>query len=460
MDNPAIASTISTPANFKASWIHVHNIFAAHGASNVSFVWCPSASAWANGTAMQWYPGDQYVDEVCAQAPTVDPSVSFASEFAPFDAAAATMGKPMMIGSFGVSDSTPGAKAQWITDAYRALATTFTNIGAAIEDGTGTAAMTTSPDVQAAWNSSVTQSSLYTAPTVNLPTGPLVPASGTMLGSMLTKGNKTSEPAAWNALESNSAGNVAMAQTIYPWGATIPTWRESYNISQGRIPMISWGATSTTEIASGKDDAYIRSTATAIKALGSQVFVRWFWEMDGSFFAPQAVSPDSFKAAWAHIRAIFTSVGATNTVWVWSPTAYGFTTGKAQAFYPGNDLVDWVAADGFNFYPMVPNSSPSSFANIFAAFNAWGTSVGKPMMVAATGSVENSDPMAKANWITNMARTVQVLDPGIRAICYLDEPSGSYTNPGLILPWQLTSSSNAMQAWNDIAQQPTFANAR
>ena len=45
MDDPALASTVLTPANFKAAWVHVHNIFAAHGASNVSWVWCPSASS-------------------------------------------------------------------------------------------------------------------------------------------------------------------------------------------------------------------------------------------------------------------------------------------------------------------------------------------------------------------------------------------------------------------------------
>ena len=460
MDNPALASTISTPANFKASWIHVHNLFAAHGATNVSWAWCPSATSWANGTAMQWYPGSQYVDSVCAQGATVTPDVSFASEFGAFDAAAATLGKPMMISSFGVSEGADGAKAQWLTEAYNTLANTFTNVSAVIEDGTGAAAMTTTSAAESAWAAGVSQAALYTAPAVTLPSGPLVPASGTLLGSMLTKGNKTSEPAAWDSLEAMSSGNVRLAQTIAPWGDTIPTWRDTYNISKGRIPMISWGGTTTTDITAGTYDSYIRSTATAIKALGSPVFLRWFWEMDGTFFAPQAVSPAAFKAAWAHIHTIFDSVGATNAVWVWSPTAYGFTNGNAQPFYPGNDLVDWVAADGFNFYPMVPNSSPVSFANIFTAFTAWGTSVGKPMMVAATGSLENSDPMAKATWIRNMARTVQVLDPGIRAICYLDEPSGSYSNPGLTLPWQLTTSPYASQAWSDIAQQPTFANAR
>jgi len=424
-------------------------------------VWCPSAKSWADGSATQWYPGSQYVDVVCAQAPTVAPTMSFASEFGPFNSAAAALGKPVMIGSFGVSEGSAGAKAQWLTDAYKTLATTFTAITAAVEDGTGGAATTTSPTAESAWAAGVSQPALYTAPVQNLPTGPLVPRPGTtMLGAMLTKGNTTSEPAAWDALEANSGGNVDLAQTIAPWGATIPTWRESYNIQHGRTPLISWGGTTTTDITSGAYDSYIRTTATAIKALGSQVFVRWFWEMDGAAFASQAVSPAAFQAAWAHIRAIFASVGASNTVWVWSPTAYGFTTGKAQPFYPGNNLVDWVAADGFNAYPGVSGTSPQSFANIFTAFNSWGTSVGKPMMVAATGALEDGTPTAKADWIRNMAKAVQVLDPGIRAICYLDEPAGWYSDPSLTLHWELGTSANATQAWHDIAAQPVFANVR
>ena len=59
-----------------------------------------------------------------------------------------------------------------------------------------------------------------------------------------------------------------------------------------------------------------------------------------------------------------------------------------------------------------------------------------------------------------MAKAVQVLDPGIRAICYLDEPAGWYSDPSLTLHWELGTSANATQAWHDIAAQPVFANVR
>lgn len=463
MDARSVAGSVASPDSFKAAWIRAHNVFAARGASNVSWVWCPSADAWANGTAMQWYPGSQYVDWTCAESGTQSIQTSFATRFAPFDTAAASLGKPMLIGSFGMAEGGPDHKAQWITHAYHTLATQMSDISAVIEDSTGAAATTSSSTSESAWAAAVSQPALYTAPTTALPAGPLVPKPGTtMLGTMLMKGNPRSEPAQWDSLEAASHGNVDVAETIYHWGAlNVPSWRDKYNVAHGRIPLISWGVGDTHDIVAGKFDSYIANTALKIKALGTQVFLRWAWEMDSAYFAPQVISPDSFKAAWAHIHAIFKSVGATNVAWVWSPTAYGFTIGHAQQYYPGNDLVDWVSADGFNSYPVVRNAKPTSFATIFSAFTAWARPLGKPMMVAATGTLEDpADPMAKANWLRNMARTVQVLDPEIRAISYLDTPAGWYSDPSLTLHWELDSSSNAMQAWSAISQGPTFADAR
>ena len=295
----------------------------------------------------------------------------------------------------------------------------------------------------------------------SLPTGPLVPPAGTsLLGVTITKGSKTSEPAVWTKLETAAGNNIDLTQIIYTWGQAIPSWRESYQLQHGRIPLISWHGVKSTDVTSGRYDTYIRSTAAGIKALGGKVFIRYFWEMDGKAFASLAVSPTAFKAAWAHIRAIFSSVGATNAVWVWSPTSYGFDVGRAQQWYPGASQVDWIAADGFNSYPGVPGSSPKTFVQIFSSFYTWGLSVGKPMMVAATGALETKDPTAKANWIKGVAAAVASSDPGIRAVCYLDTVAGWYSDPSLTLHWELTSSANATNAWNSIAKQPVFANAQ
>ena len=48
---------------FVAAWRHVHDIFAAAGATNVTWVWCPYAQVKGKfGHIARYYPGDKYVD--------------------------------------------------------------------------------------------------------------------------------------------------------------------------------------------------------------------------------------------------------------------------------------------------------------------------------------------------------------------------------------------------------------
>src|SRR5438105_15657730 len=78
------------------------------------------------------------------------------------------------------------------------------------------------------------------------------------------------------------------------------------------------------------------------------VFIEWFPDMDTSSLA---VSPASFVSAWRHVHDIFAARGATNAVWVWCPSAPGFASSTAQAYYPGDTYVDWACADGYNWAP-------------------------------------------------------------------------------------------------------------
>ena len=64
-----------------------------------------------------------------------------------------------------------------------------------------------------------------------------------------------------------------------------------------------------------------------------------------------------FVAAWDHIRAIFAAVGVKNAAWVWCPTANGFNPdGRAAAFYPGDNKVDWICADAYPSHRSVSTS--------------------------------------------------------------------------------------------------------
>jgi hypothetical protein len=226
-----------------------------------------------------------------------------------------------------------------------------------------------------------------------------------------------------------------------------PNWREQWDLAGGRIPFISWAGISTTEITSGADDALIAARADGIKTLGQPVFLRWFWEMDSKNHAALVVSPASYIAAWNHLRAIFAARGATNAAWVWCPTSYGFKTGTAQRFYPGDGAVDWICADGYNWAPGKPGSKWTSFGKIFDAFYAWGVQRPRPLIVGEYGAQERS-PGEKAAWVLDARTTMQNKFTNIAGLVYFDA-NKTYD-------WRMDTTSSALDAFRTTALDPYF----
>jgi beta-mannanase len=125
-------------------------------------------------------------------------------------------------------------------------------------------------------------------------------------------------------------------------------------------------------------------------------------------------SPADYVAAWKHIRLIFAEQHVTNVAWVWCPTARGFASGSAQAYYPGNSEVDWVCADT---YPR-PRSR-ASFAAILQPFLTWAARHPKPIMIGEYGVPQTYGAPLRAQWLRGAEQTV-VRDRQIKALVYFD----------------------------------------
>ena len=123
------------PAKYVAAWHHIHNLFAAGGATNAVWVWCPNRSSVPNArwnAAANYYPGDSYVDWVC-----VDGYNRTATSWRQFRALLSTFSttyaarKPIMIGeTASVEGTTAGRKAAWIDDARNAMKAEFPSVAA------------------------------------------------------------------------------------------------------------------------------------------------------------------------------------------------------------------------------------------------------------------------------------------------------------------------------------------
>ena len=121
----------------------------------------------------------------------------------------------------------------------------------------------------------------------------------------------------------------------------------------------------------------------------------------------------------AHPSASSSRPASTNVSWVWCPNAWGFHTGEAQKFYPGDEYVDWICANGYNWAPGRQGDEWRPFEWIFQHFYDWAVGRGKPLMIGEFG-VQERKPGEKAEWLRDAADVLKTKFPEIKAIVYFN----------------------------------------
>jgi hypothetical protein len=302
------------------------------------------------------------------------------------------------------------------------------------------------PEPEAAPAVTSTTTTSTTAPPSGLGTGVLLGVST----SPEVRG-LAAERSAVEDLEQRLGRTLDINHNFYPWDRPFPSETERWDLQAGRIPMISWNGrdVTTASIAAGAYDGMIRPRARQTRDLRQRVLIRWFWEMDGNKKADYAGTPEEYIAAWRHIVRIFRDEGADNVEWVWCPNASAFNDGSAQQFYPGDDFVDWVCADGYNWAPGRAGDEYRSFKDIFGGFYAWATLHDKPIMIGEFG-VQERRPGEKAQWITDAREAIKRDFPRLRAIVYF--------NANKDYDWRLSTSASALEAFRQLAHDPWFVN--
>jgi beta-mannanase len=261
---------------------------------------------------------------------------------------------------------------------------------------------------------------------------------------------RRAQQAAVAGLERRIGRRLGIDHIDVPWGSGLG-WRPAWDVAQGRIPLLTIGVGGDTgEVAAGRHDAYLRSLAGQVRALGEPVFLRYAPRMDAA--GAWVRSPQSFVAAWRHVHDLFAGVAAR---WVWTAGAAAFAGEgeRADAFWPGDAYVDWIGADGYNAYGCGGQTTWRSLADLFGAFSVWGAPKGKPLMLAGTGSTEDpADPSRKARWLDEAAATLAARMPQVQAFVYV-EPRGACS-------WPVDSSTAALDAFRRLAHDPHFLTGR
>jgi hypothetical protein len=200
----------------------------------------------------------------------------------------------------------------------------------------------------------------------------------------------------------------------------------------GAIPLFSWnsgfsGSGDPTKftlaaLRAGRYDRYIRYFARSAAAWGWPFFLRFDWEMNGSWFpwgaGVNGNTPKEYVFAWRHVHRIFDEAGATNVTWVWCP----FVGTGLKQFYPGDRYVDWTGLDGYNWGPESPMGLPwQTFDQLFADSYRLVARIApdKPMMLGEVASTGNDEQ--KATWIEEMFAGLRHRYRKVQALVWFDK---------------------------------------
>jgi hypothetical protein len=243
----------------------------------------------------------------------------------------------------------------------------------------------------------------------------------------------------------------------------------------GAYPMITWvpwdptvpspgdqGGFLMRDVANGAHDGYIADIASEVAEWDGPIFIRFAQEMNGTWYpwGKHQNSPEEYVAAWRHVHKIFEERGAGHVTWVWNPSEKNHPE-SLNLWYPGDDVVDWAAVDGYNWdAPQYWREGDDTWRLLDRVFKPSFDDINifvppdKPRMIAETASNERAgDPAKKAAWICDaFGRALPEVLPDVKAVIWFDQP----TNEGSVVPWPIDSSPESLAAFRAAVSPPYY----
>jgi beta-mannanase len=480
MDEPGNRTWVGSPKSFRAAWAHVREIFAGLPAS---FVWAPTAAAFGSDAADRFYPGHDQVDWIAADGyngPGCRPQGGWrelSDLFGDFYAWGSSHGKPLMLGETGSAEdpADAGRKAAWFDNAARDLATEMPNVQAVIyfdarkacDYRVGSSSRSiegfkrlaldphfqTTPLPNPTSNATTTRPATTTTrptPTTDPPStspgpspppgglgGSMVPSSGALWGTSKFDRN-------W---EAQLGRKFDIVHFYHQWTHEFPTAEERALAAEGRLLLINWKSPgSWPAVANGSQDAQITATANRLKAFGRKLFLVFHHEPENDI--PATGQPADYARAFRRVVDTFNRVGADNVLFVWN--MMGYVGGHGDIYptlYPGDEYVDWIAYDPYNWYGCRSGSKPRSFAEITKPFYDWTAAhaPGKPLMLAEYGLQEQpGGSPSKAAWFHDQLTQLKTARTRIKALVYFNNLHNC--------DWRITSSGASVAAYRDVGR--------
>ena len=200
-------------------------------------------------------------------------------------------------------------------------------------------------------------------------------------------------------LEAKTGMPFSQIMWYQDWSTPFPADLCEKVAKKGAVPHIVWEPWLWTDkekikldnINSGEWDNFIRTYAKDVKKWGKLVFIRTAHEFNIEGYPWCVVNngknPKKYVDAFRRIHDIFKSEGAVNAKFVWCPMRESWPQEKwndMNLAYPGDQYVDWIGIDGYNWGTTQPWSQWQSFKELFrdVARSLWRKYPTKPIMLS------------------------------------------------------------------------------
>lgn len=202
--------------------------------------------------------------------------------------------------------------------------------------------------------------------------------SGELLSVEKDLGKKISTVSIFKQFGSKTNNSLSMDDLAYAKSQNMKiqlAW-EPWNPEEGQNQSVDY----LNAIVNGKEDAYLQSFADSLRNYNGPVVLRFGHEMNGNWY-PWGNRPEDYIKAYRYIFNFFKKSGVGNVTWMWCTNAENVPTSpisQVSKFYPGDDVVDEIGIDGFNF----GKGSWRSFNDIFLpAYNFLQREYPKPIEI-------------------------------------------------------------------------------
>lgn len=209
-------------------------------------------------------------------------------------------------------------------------------------------------------------------------------------------------------------------------------------------------------IASGVCDDFLHKAAKNLSQFHEPFFFRFAWEMniatnDWSTIMTGSTAQE-YVDAWRKFHSIMEQDGASNVLWVFSPQVENPTSDDITALYPGDQYVDWLGLDGYNWGESQSWSSWQSFGEIFDDSYKEITAIStKPLMIAEINTTDLGGN--KAEWYKKTFKDdIPNQYPRIMAVIVYNE-NRSYLES---VDWRIDASSDSLSAFLEAVKSPHY----